>query len=180
MQNESNYSPESRGPDGPRGEMKYRPPTVRPSRLVEGNEPRFDIDKAYGAAGESEVLSIIEALERGRVEVKHDSIWARTGNIYVEWICRHGPNGNWFASGLQTTEADVWAFVLGETRGVLCVATDTLREFCRARVDAGGGWNDANPALAYCTHGSRPTKGVKVNLVAFLRSLDAQARGDAA
>jgi hypothetical protein len=158
--------------------MKYQTPRVRPSRLVDGNEPRFDIDLAYGSAGEAEVLSVIEALERGRVEVKRDSVWARTGNIYVEWICRHGPNGNWFASGLQTTEADVWAFVLGDTRAVLCVRTDTLREFCRARVDAGGGWNDANPVLATCSRGSRPTKGVKVNLVQFLRSMNAQNRGE--
>lgn len=62
------------------------------ARKADGYEPRFDIDASYGRQGELFVSSIIDALTGGSVEVKRDSRFAKTGNVYVEYECRkRGP-----------------------------------------------------------------------------------------
>lgn len=95
-------------------------------RKADGYEPRFDIDAEYGRQGELFVSSIIEALATGSVEVKRDSRFSKTGNVYVEYECRK--RGVWKKSGIATTEAELWAFVLGDSNVVFVVPTSSLKE----------------------------------------------------
>lgn len=64
---------------------------------------KFDLDLKFGEAGE-EWLKLL-ADER-RLEVKRDRMWAKTGNIFIEFECSGKP------SGLFVTEADYFAYIL--------------------------------------------------------------------
>lgn len=126
-------------------------------------EPRFDIDLAYGQQGELLVASIVDSLRdgTGAIEVKSDRQWARTGNVYVELECKR--RGSYVASGLQTTTATLWAFVVGYPEVVLIVPTAMLHEEV---------WRPET-RRAEETDGSHPTRGVLVptqRLLARLRS----------
>lgn len=119
-------------------------------RHVDGYEPRFDIDLEYGRQGELFIGSVVEALKADRIEVKRDGKFARTGNLYVEFECRN--RGQWRDSGLKTTDAALWAFVLGDSGLAIIVPTELLKEVCRLRYHAGH--------VAEETDGSNPTRGV--------------------
>jgi len=84
----------------------------------------FDLDLSVGQEGESLVN---ELLTGGKtVEVKTDLKWKKTGNLYIETLCWSHNNNTWYASGLDATKADYWAFVLeGAT---LLVPTNILRQ----------------------------------------------------
>jgi len=73
----------------------------------------FDLDLAAGHAGEK----LVEELLTGgnTVEVKRDFKWKETGNLYIETACWSSRKECWYDSGLSTTKADYWAFVLGES-----------------------------------------------------------------
>ena len=116
-------------------------------RLTEGYEPRFDLDLAYGQQGELFVADIRDGLRDGTVEVKRDAQFSRTGNLYVEYECLR--QGRYQPSGLTTTEAKVWVFVLGDTPACICLATDLLRQWTA---------QDGFP-VAECRVGSHPTRG---------------------
>jgi hypothetical protein len=83
----------------------------------------FDLDLSVGHQGESLVN---ELLTGGKtVEVKTDLKWKDTGNLYIETLCWSHNKNTWYPSGLDSTKADYWAFVLeGAT---LLVPTDALR-----------------------------------------------------
>lgn len=83
----------------------------------------FDLDLKVGQAGENLVEQILGGDKT--VEVKTDLKWKNTGNLYIETTCWSHNNQQWYPSGLSSTKADYWAFVLeGMT---LIVPTDTLR-----------------------------------------------------
>lgn len=89
----------------------------------------FDLDLAVGQEGEA----LVEQLLTGgtTVEVKTDLKWKETGNLYIETVCWSHNNGNWYLSGLSSTKAKYWAFVLeGAT---LLVPTDVLKQVVTAR-----------------------------------------------
>ncbi len=91
-------------------------------------------------------------------------MWHKTGNLYVEWS--HQPHGRWVLSGLSTTTASHWAFVLGQTKVVLMVPVPTLKELC-GHIRRQPNWRTASE-----TDGSCPTRGILVpltNLFAWLR-----------
>jgi hypothetical protein len=114
--------------------------------------PDFDIDVAFGAQGELFVANIIDSLsKRGSVEVKMDARYADTGNVYVEYKCKRADGWNW--SGIATTQAAFWAFVLGMDTFCFVVETETLKDAVRER------WGNPNSHVE-CTKGSHPTKGV--------------------
>lgn len=71
-----------------------------------------------------------EVLTNASIEVKRDYVAAQTGRVFVEFESR----GN--ASGLATSEAEYWAFVLSGHR-VAILPTERLREICRAKFRAG-------------------------------------------
>lgn len=73
----------------------------------------WDLDYATGLVGERLVN---ELLTNGKkVEVKRDMRWAETGNVYIECYCYYQSTDSWEESGLLTSQADYWAFVLNET-----------------------------------------------------------------
>lgn len=70
----------------------------------------FDLDFSYGLGGEQLVKDILTG--GTTVEVKRDRRWVETGNIYIETSMFSRATHNWVESGLMTTKADRWAFVL--------------------------------------------------------------------
>lgn len=89
----------------------------------------FDLDLAVGHQGEA----LVEQLLTGgaTVEVKTDLKWKETGNLYIETVCWSHNNENWYLSGLSSTKASYWAFVLeGAT---LLVPTEILKQVVTAR-----------------------------------------------
>lgn len=119
------------------------------SRLAEGYEPRWDIDRAVGLRGELHALSIREAFAQGSVEVKTDERAADTRHVFVEYECNGRP------SGVATTEAMVWAFIIGDR--LVAVPADTLLTLARKAYE-----NPRN--RVECVRGSHPTKGVRVRV----------------
>ena len=89
----------------------------------------FDLDLKVGQEGEG----LVEQLLTGgtTVEVKTDLKWKETGNLYIETVCWSHNNENWYLSGLSSTKAQYWAFVLeGAT---LLVPTEVLKQVVTAR-----------------------------------------------
>ena len=93
---------------------------------TEGHEPRFDIDLEYGAEGEEAVKQLFAQLESGHktIEVKRDRRTLETGNLFIE--CMQKPRGHteYKPSGIATSKADIWAFVIG--RGIIIASTDAV------------------------------------------------------
>ena len=124
-------------------------------RKAEGYEPRFDIDAEYGRQGELFVSSIIDSFTRGSVEVKRDSRFADTGNIFVEYECLR--QGSWTKSGIATSEADVWVYVLGDSQVVIAMPREALKELVLEM------WRDPRNRREE-KDGSHPAKGVIIPL----------------
>jgi hypothetical protein len=111
-------------------------------------EPRWDIDLREGELAER---LVIDLLTDDTIEVKHDRKALQTGNLYVETDCRR--RDGWNPSGISTTKATVWFFVLHELDKVLIsVRTSTLQ-----RLVAKNGRRRAEEK-----DGSHPTRGVLV------------------
>lgn len=127
------------------------------ARLIPGYQPDFDIDSAVGRQGELIVLDLVAALRSGRVEVKIDERAAMTGNVYIEHECLR--RGRWQPSGIATTKANLWAFVLG--RGVIVAASVEVVSRVHARALAEG-------RLRETSRGSHPTRGAIVPLTSIV------------
>lgn len=121
-------------------------------RRANGYQPDFDIDMAVGAQAEIFVANIIDSLsQRGVVEVKYDARYQDTANIYVEYMCQR--RDGWQPSGIATSKAPFWAFVLGMDTFCFVIATETLKEACRTK------WKDPSH-MRQLNRGSHPTRGV--------------------
>jgi hypothetical protein len=120
-------------------------------------QPDWDFDREIGSQAEMWVSSLREALKGGTVEVKHDTRAMQTGNLYVEYECRRG--GIYRPSGIQTTKADVWVFVVLESKIALVIETQELKRLC------------AQPGIRIAEErdGSHPTKGYLVPMVYIVR-----------
>ena len=117
-------------------------------------EPRWDVDWAIGRQGEMFVTDVIAALRDGAtVETKTDKRAADTGRLYIEYECLGKP------SGLRTTEAMIWAFVLGSGT-LLFLPTDTLKRLARLA------WRIPEFRVE-CARGSHPTRGVLIPLASL-------------
>ena len=71
-----------------------------------------------------------DLLQNKKVEVKHDKIAHKSGRVFVEFECRDKP------SGITTTQADFWAFVL-ETGVVVIISKDRLMMLCNHYYESG-------------------------------------------
>ncbi|MBA3844354.1 MAG: hypothetical protein H0X39_17350 [Actinobacteria bacterium] len=129
-------------------------------RHAPGYEPRFDLDSVVGRQGELFAQDIARGLADGTVEVKTDEASAYTGNVYVEYQCLRSKG--WMPSGIATTEAEWWAFVLGPRKDVLfALSTDRLRKL----VDHA----QQNPWMRKrCVKGGNPTYGVAIPMGQFV------------
>jgi len=95
---------------------------------VEGYEPRFDIDFARGLIGENLVSGLPQAIQSGTVEVKTDYRAVETGNFYIEtWQYGKEDESDKRQSGINTTQADFWAFVIPQTQAFFFIKTDHLK-----------------------------------------------------
>ena len=110
-------------------------------RMSGGADSRFDINLLEGKLSESELSDILQT-----VEVKKDYKTHKTGNIAVEFESRGKP------SGIATTEAEWWAFVLGnkdfDNTVIMLLKTENLMKACRKYIntnrDVYGGDNDTS------------------------------------
>lgn len=89
------------------------------------NDFRFDLQ-----LGKIHERWLGEVLTGASIEVKRDFVSDRTKRVFVEFESRGYP------SGLATTEAEYWAFVLQGHR-VVILPTDTLKEICRNKFKVG-------------------------------------------
>lgn len=119
----------------------------------DGYQPQWDIDNSYGQEGELLVGDIIEGIKHGRVEVKRDWMFHKTGNLYVEYECYR--QGGWHKSGVAITEAETWVFVLGDSNVAICISTDRLKTIARQCYRQARFRREEKD-------GSHPTKGVLV------------------
>jgi hypothetical protein len=87
-------------------------------------QKNFDIDVEYGMRGENYLLDV---LTTKRIEVKTDRIAHITGNVAVEYRYRGRP------SGIATTEADYWAFLLYDMTTIIMVPTEKLKAIAREK-----------------------------------------------
>jgi hypothetical protein len=71
-----------------------------------------------------------ELLSGKTIEVKRDFRASRTGKVFVEFFCRGKP------SGIDRTEADYWAFVIG-TGYVVILPTEALKEIVKLHKEKG-------------------------------------------
>lgn len=85
-------------------------------------QKNFDIDMEYGTRGENILMDILESK---RIEVKTDRLAHITGNVAIEYKYRGKP------SGISTTEAEYWAFVLYDMTTIILVPTEKLKEIAR-------------------------------------------------
>lgn len=121
-------------------------------RLSDGYVPDFDLDYEIGRQGELFTVDIVEAFQRDAVEVKTDEQASRTGNVFVEYECRR--RDGWHPSGIATTEAVAWVFVLVRDSLMLVIDTNHLKAVARECHKRG----QTRP----CSRGSHPTRGVVV------------------
>ena len=85
----------------------------------------WDLDLRFGQEGEVMVNSLLTApIET--VEVKRDRRWKETGKLYIETECWSDVLACWYASGISTTKASHWSFILENS--VLTVLTDNIRK----------------------------------------------------
>ena len=120
-------------------------------------QPDWDIDLKDGKYGESIVKELL-LLDDAEIEVKHDRLALMTGNVYVETHCRR--RDGWHESGICTTKAKVWFFVLdADNRITVSVTTEELRRQVKR-------FYPRNKREE--KDGSHPTRGVVVPLAAGL------------
>lgn len=83
-----------------------------------------------------------EVLSGNTIEVKRDFRTSQTGNVYVEFFCWGKP------SGIATTQATHWAFVLDNETMVL-LPTDRLKRIARQAYKEKGAFKggDSNASL---------------------------------
>lgn len=130
------------------------------SRNATGYEPRFDLDYEYGHQGELFITNVVDALKNNRIEVKRKRY--EDDSFYVEYQCLK--RGKWEPSGIQTTECELWAYVIGDTSVAVIVGTDRLREAARYV------WKWMPGSRKEEKDGSHPTKGVLVPFVMLVDS----------
>lgn len=82
----------------------------------------WDLDYRHGIEGEGKVANLLNI---ETVEVKNDRRWKETGNVYIETVCYYQNDKSWLPSGLSTSQATHWAFVLDEV--VVILPTSRLR-----------------------------------------------------
>ena len=106
----------------------------------------FNSDFRYDLkVGQLQEKWLAELLSSKKIEVKRDFKASRTGKVFVEFFCRGKP------SGISTTEAEYWAFILdGET--VVLLPTDKVKSLVdeakqSGKIVSGGDSNTSQGAL---------------------------------
>src|SRR6185436_18270762 len=116
-------------------------------------EPRWDIDYKEGRQAEIWVQDLRESMLSDSIEVKCDRKAVTTGNIYVEYECLR--RGKWCKSGISTTTARLWVFVLIQDEFAIVITTERLKSIARNSYRKLSRRKEERD-------GSHPTKGVIV------------------
>tara|TARA_R110002020_G_scaffold441924_2_gene652987 strand:+ start:649 stop:1050 length:402 start_codon:yes stop_codon:yes gene_type:complete len=104
------------------------PPLSSP---VWGNNLEYNNDFKYDLkVGQLAEKWLGELLSGKTLEVKRDFRASRTGKVFVEFFCRGKP------SGIATTEADFWAFVI-DGDYVVILPTEALKEIVEFHKEKG-------------------------------------------
>lgn len=94
--------------------------------------------------GQDEEIWLADLLRGKTIEVKRDYLAGKTGNVFVEFTSRGK------RSGLATTRADFWAFILDGER-VVIVPTQYLQQLARQAYKQGrtvrGGDNNTSEGV---------------------------------
>jgi hypothetical protein len=126
-------------------------------------QPEWDRDYRRGQQGELFLDEIVRGMRDGTVEVKTDDRAVDTGNLYIETECLR--QGEYKPSGLATTKAQVWLFVVGGFS--ITVPTVHLRRW------------EQRSRKASCDVGSHPTRGFVLplnQLIAWERAITLELR----
>lgn len=144
-------------------------------RMSRGYEPRFDLDYREGHVGEDFSGRVSDGMANGTVETKTDKralddvLRGRDGNVYVEFKAWSNASQAWEPSGIATTEAQTWAFVLAPDV-LVAVNVEVLRAVARRQ------WTV--PSLRKsCMRGSNPTNGVLIPIPILLQELMKESGG---
>ena len=127
-------------------------------------DSNWDLDLRDGLAGESKVADL---LSLDTLEVKTDRRWWETGNVYIETECWYQSSQSWEPSGIRTTKATHWAFVLEDT--VLIVPTPRLLQAV---------WEAGRPIE--CNIPPNPSRGYLISttsLLSFIRGTIQREKG---
>lgn len=89
-----------------------------------GTKSNWDIDLRFGQEGETYVNNLLTDIET--VEVKRDKRWIETGNLFIETRCWSDKLDRWYPSGVTTSKASHWAFVVEEL--VVILPIEKLKE----------------------------------------------------
>ena len=103
------------------------------TQLTNGYLPQYDfqVDLAYGRAGEAELVEFFNAVQGSKVEVKSDRY--RNGRMAVE-TQQQPARGEWKHSGINITTADWWAYRFG-TGSFILVSVPRLRKYLKLNKD---------------------------------------------
>jgi hypothetical protein len=113
-------------------------------------QPDWDHDLREGQHAEK---LVIDLLTDDQIEVKYDRKALITGNLYIETHCRR--RDGWNESGINTTKATVWFFVLDmRDKKMMSLTTTALKEAIQ----------DPQLPRKEMTEGSHPTKGILLPL----------------
>lgn len=128
---------------------------------------RFDVQLSEGLVQEGWFYEMTCAGDR--FEVKHDRRAQSTRNLYVEYEHDPGHRDEWQPSGISTTEADCWIFVVGDPVDCFIgVATNRLKRLAAEAKTQG--------STAKQPVGSCPTRGALVSIETVLRGGHAARR----
>jgi hypothetical protein len=133
-------------------------------------EPRWDRDLKYGGQGELLVDDFLTQIANGngRVETKRKSYLDH--RIYVETHCDKGRTGHYEPSGIMTSQADLWCFVIADTGIHIAVPADLLREML----------DDSSTRDRQERDGNCPTKGKLIDFCVLLYRLKKKKERDSA
>jgi|TARA_R100000353_G_scaffold19527_1_gene18005 hypothetical protein len=90
-------------------------------KAIKNYNTDFRYDLELGQLGEKHLGKI---LDNKKVEVKTDYQAMQTGNLFIEYYSRGK------ASGITTTEADWFAFILSNEK-LIFISTKKLKDICR-------------------------------------------------
>lgn len=101
----------------------------------QGYAPGWDIDLEWGKEGEARVAEML-GLSGKTIEVKRDR-HTYSPNLFIETHQQRA--GIWLPSGVKTSTADFWVYIMGETftvipTGVLKLAVQMYSSECDAIV----------------------------------------------
>jgi hypothetical protein len=108
-------------------------------------QPDWDIDRERGEKAEALVRALRTTLLTAECEVKCDDRAAETGNVYVETTCKTAQG--WQPSGIHTTKATTWVWVLFDMRVIIWMPVWLLKNLARTAPERS------------CVVGSHPTRG---------------------